>query len=158
MTKQDRRGAGAEFALRHAEESNDVSHAMSLHELKSLYYLKKEIKEQQRRIAELETLAINCSTKITGLPSGKGIADKIGNYAAQIADLKALLDLILKKCFYELNRLDRFIQNVDDPLLRQILTCRFVNGYSWRRIAYTVGGNNTPDELRIKMVRFLQKN
>ena len=40
MTKKQRQGAGAEFALRHAEESNDVSHAMSLHELKSLYYLK----------------------------------------------------------------------------------------------------------------------
>ena len=142
----------------YAEKSQNSEHAMTSRELKNLYYLKKEIKEQQRRIAELEAAATNCSTKITGLPSGKGISDKIGNYAAQIADLKALLDLILKKCFYELNRLDRFIQNVDDPLLRQILTCRFVNGYSWRRIAYTVGGNNTPDELRIKMVRFLQKN
>lgn len=44
-----------------------------------------------------------------GLPSGRGISDKIGNYAAQIADLKSLLDLNLKKCFYELNRLDRYI-------------------------------------------------
>ena len=105
---------------------------MTKKELSQLYYLKKEIKQQQRRIAELETVATNCSTKITGLPSGKGISDKIGNYAAQIADLKALLDLNLKKCFYELNRLDRFIQSVEDPLLRQILTCRFVNGYSWR--------------------------
>ena len=131
---------------------------MTKKELSQLYYLKKEIKEQQRRIAELEAVATNCSTKITGLPSGKGISDKIGNYAAQIADLKALLDLNLKKCFYELNRLDRFIQSVKDPLLRQILTCRFVNGYSWRKIAYTVGGNNTPDGLRVKMMRFLQKN
>ena len=131
---------------------------MTKKELSQLYYLKKEIKQQQRRIAELEAVATNCSTKITGLPSGKGISDKIGNYAAQIADLKALLDLNLKKCFYELNRLDRFIQSVKDPLLRQILTCRFVNGYSWRKIAYTVGGNNTPDGLRVKMMRFLQKN
>ena len=48
-------------------------------------------------------MAINCSTEITGLPTGKGISDKIGNYVAQIADLKALLDLNFKKCFYELN-------------------------------------------------------
>ena len=72
---------------------------MTKKELSQFYYLKREIKEQQRRIAELETLAINCSTKITGLPTGTGISDKIGNYAAQIADLKALLDLNLKKCF-----------------------------------------------------------
>ena len=130
---------------------------MTKKELSQLYYLKKEIKEQQRRLAELEAVAINCSTKITGLPTGKGISDKIGNYAAQIADLKALLDLNLKKCFYELNRLERFIQSIEDPILRQIMKFRFVNGYSWIKIAYTIGGNNTPDGIRIKVMRFLQK-
>ena len=122
-----------------------------------MYYLKKEIKEQQRRIAELEAAATNCSTKITGLPSGKGISDKIGNYAAQIADLKALLDLNLKKCFYELNRLDRFIQSVEDPLIRQILLYRFEKHMSWRQIARAIGGNNTSESLRKKLYRYLAK-
>ena len=112
---------------------------MTKKELSQLYYLKKEIKEQQRRIAELETLAINCSTKITGLPTGTGISDKIGNYAAQIADLKALLDLNLKKCFYELNRIDRFIQSVEDSQIRIILTLRYIQGLSWQKIAYAIG-------------------
>ena len=112
---------------------------------------------QKREIHKLETAAIACTAKITGLPSGRGISDKIGNYAAQIADLKGLLDLNLKKCFYELNRLDRYIQSVDDPLLRQIMTYRFVNGYSQSKISYTIGGSNTPDGLKIKMMRFLDK-
>ena len=112
---------------------------MTKKELSQLYYLKKEIKEQQRRIAELEALAINCSTKITGLPTGTGISDKIGNYAAQIADLKALLDLNLKKCFYELNRIDRFIQSVEDSQIRIILTLRYIQGLSWQKIAYAIG-------------------
>ena len=42
---------------------------MTKKELSQFYYLKREIKEQQRRIAELEAIAINCSTKITGLPT-----------------------------------------------------------------------------------------
>lgn len=130
---------------------------MTKKELSQLYYLKKEIKEQQRRLEELETAAMSCNAKITGLPHGTGISDKIGNYASQIADLKSLLDLNLKKCFYELNRLDRYIESVDDPLLRQIMTYRFINGYSWSKIAYMIGGNNTPDGLRIKMMRFLGK-
>lgn len=112
---------------------------MTKKELSQLYYLKKEIKEQQRRLAELEAVAINCSTKITGLPTGKGISDKIGNYAAQIADLKALLDLNLKKCFYELNRIDRFIQSVEDSQIRIILTLRYIQGLSWQKIAYAIG-------------------
>ena len=112
---------------------------MTKKELSQLYYLKKEIKEQQRRLAELEAVAINCSTKITGLPTGKGISDKIGNYAAQIADLKALLDLNLKKCFYDLNRIDRFIQSVEDSQIRIILTLRYIQGLSWQKIAYAIG-------------------
>ena len=155
MTKKDQRDAGPKFAPKYAEKSQKSERAMTSRELKNLYYLKKEIKEQQRRIAE--AVATNCSTKITGLPTGKGISDKIGNYAAQIADLKALLDLNLKKCFYELNRLDRFIQSVDDPLLRQILTCRFVNGYSWRKIAFQIGGGNSVDSVKKKLYRYLKK-
>lgn len=115
---------------------------MTKKELSQLYYLKKEIKEQQRRLAELEAVAINCSTKITGLPTGTGISDKIGNYAAQIADLKALLDLNLKKCFYELNRIDRFIQSVEDSQIRIILTLRYIQGLSWQKIAYAIGEND----------------
>ena len=130
---------------------------MTKKELSQLYYLKKEIKEQQRRLKELEILSTNCTAKVTGLPNGNGVSDKIANYATEIADLKSLLDLNLKKCFYELNRLDRFIQSIDDPLLRQIITYRFINGYSLAKISYTIGGNNTPDGLRIKMMRFLDK-
>ena len=139
------------------EDLGDSECTMTARELKNLYYLKKEIKEQQRRLAELEAAATNCSNKITGLPSGEGISDKVGKYATKIADLKTLLELNLEKSFYELNRLDRFIQSIEDSLLRQIITYRFVNGYSWSKIAFQIGGNNTPDGLRIKMMRFLRE-
>ena len=131
---------------------------MTKKELSQLYYLKKEIKQQQQRLEELETLATSCCISITGLPSGKGISDKIGNYASQIADLKGLLDLNLKKCFYELNRLDRYIQNVDDPLIKQVMIYRFISGYSWRKIAFQVGGNNSVDGLKKRLYRYLLNN
>ena len=112
---------------------------MTKKELSQLYYLKKEIKEQQRRLAELEETATNCSAQITGLPSGNGISDKTGNYAAQIADLRALLDSNLKKCFDELNRLNRYIQSVDDSQMRTILRLRYIRGLTWQRIAFEIG-------------------
>ena len=130
---------------------------MTKKELSQLYYLKKEIKEQQRRIAELEAAATNCSTKITGLPSGKGISDKIGNYAAQIADLKALLDLNLKKCFYEFNRLNRYIEEVEEPLIKQIMIYRFENQMSWMQIEKAMDGKNRAESLRKKLYRYLKK-
>lgn len=131
---------------------------MTKKELSQLYYLKKEIRQLEQRIKELETAATDCTAKITGLPHGTGINDKIGNYAAQIADLKALLDLNLKKCFYELNRLDRYIQSVNDPLVRQIILYRFENHMSWRQIERSIGGNNNSESLRKKLYRYLKNN
>ncbi len=129
---------------------------MTKKELSQLYYLKKEIKEQQRRLEELETIATSCTAKITGLPHGTGINDKIGNYAAQIADLKGLLDLNLKKCFYELNRLDRYIQSVDDSEMRIILTLRYSQGLSWQQIAEIMGTLGDGSTERKKHNRFLK--
>lgn len=130
---------------------------MTKKELSKLYYLKKEIEQLRRQIAELEAVATNCSTRITGLPSGKGISDKIGNYAAQIADLKALLDLNLKKCFYELNRLNRYIEEVDEQLIKQIMIYRFENQMSWMQIEKAMGGKNRAESLRKKLYRYLKK-
>ncbi len=128
---------------------------MTKKELSQLYYLRKEIKEQQRRLSELEALATNCTAKITGLPNGNGVSDKIANYATEIADLKSLLDLNLKKCFYELNRINRFISGIDDSLIRQIILYRFENLMSWKQIEIAIGGNNKAKSLRKKLYRYL---
>ena len=131
---------------------------MTKKELSQLYYLKKEIKEQQRRLKELEILSTNCTAKVTGLPNGNGVSDKIANYATEIADLKSLLDLNLKKCFYELNRLDRFIQSIDDAFIRQTVLYRFEKNMSWSQIARMLGGNNKAESIRKKLYRYLKKN
>lgn len=112
---------------------------MTKKELSQLYYLKKEIRHQQKRLEELETLATTCTAQITGMPHGMGINDKIGEYAAQIADLKGLLDLNLKKCFYELNRINRFIESVEDSQMRMILTLRYIQNLSWQKVAFAIG-------------------
>ncbi len=129
---------------------------MTKKELSQLYYLKKEIKEQQKRLSELEALATSCTAKITGLPNGNGVSDKIANYATEIADLKSLLDLNLKKCFYELNRLDRFISSVNDSEMRIILTLRYSQGLSWQQIAQNMGVLGDGSTERKKHNRFLK--
>ena len=130
---------------------------MTKKELSQLYYLNREIEEQQRRLAELEAGAILCNATITGMPKAHGVSDKIAKYVVEIADLKALLDLNLKKCFYELNRLNRYINSVDDSQIRIILALRYINGLSWRQIAFSIGGGNTEDGVKKMAYRFLNK-
>lgn len=91
------------------------------------------------------------------MPKGNGVSDKIANYAADIADLKTLLDLNTKKYYYEWNRLNRYIAGVDDSLTRMILTLRFINGLSWRQVAYSIGGNNTENSVKQIITRHLRK-
>lgn len=71
---------------------------MNKKELSQLYYLNREIEEQQRRLQELECLACSCTSQITGMPRARGVVDRLSGYVAEIADLKSLLDLNIKKC------------------------------------------------------------
>ncbi|GHU91447.1 hypothetical protein FACS1894202_12880 [Clostridia bacterium] len=112
---------------------------MNKKDLSQLYWLNREVEEQQRRLNELECLTTNCTSHITGLPRGNSMLDKLGGYAAEIADLRGLVDLNLKKCFYELNRLNRYINAVEDSQMRMILSLRYINGLTWQQIAVSIG-------------------
>ena len=139
------------------EDLGASEYTMTARELKNLYYLKKEIKEQQRRLAELEAAATNCSSEITGLPSGKGISDKVEKYAAKIAALKTLLEQNLEKNLCELNRLEKFIQTVEDSEIRTILALRYIRCLTWQKIAYMIGESDEQYPRR-KHNAFLRNN
>ncbi|MBP2655616.1 MAG: hypothetical protein H6Q73_3185 [Firmicutes bacterium] len=130
---------------------------MTKKELSQLYYLNREIGQLQVRLAELECLASSCTTIITGMPRASGISDKLSKYVAEIADLKSLLDLNLKKCFYELSRLNRYIQSVDDSEMRMILSLRYINGLSWNQVAASISVYASGDGVRKTHDRFLKK-
>ena len=131
---------------------------MTKADLSQLFYLNREIEQQKRRIAELEAAATNCNAKITGMPHVSGAADKIGDYASEIADLKCLIELNMQKCWYEVKRLNKYITSVEDCYLRHILMCRFVLGMTWTQVAIKVGGGNTADSVRKAVERFLEKS
>jgi len=131
---------------------------MTKKELSQLYYLNREIEEQHRRLQELEDIATSCTTQITGMPHISGISDKIGKYAAEIADLKGLLDLNLKKCFYELHKLNRYIQSIEDSQMRMILSLRYVNGFAWEQVAASISVYATEFSVKQAAHRYLKNN
>ena len=102
---------------------------MTKKELSQLYYLNHEIEQERRRLRELEAAATSVSPKITGLPHINKISDKTA-IAAQIADCRAVIEAKLKLSVVEYNRLNRFIASVDDSLMRQILSLRYLHGFS----------------------------
>lgn len=130
---------------------------MDKRELSQLYWLNREIEEQHRRLEELENLATSCTSRITGMPKSKGIIDKLSEYVAEIADLKWLIDLNLQKCFVELNRLNRFINSIEDGQMRMILSLRYINGLPWEQVAASISYSLSGESVRKAHDRFLSK-
>jgi hypothetical protein len=134
-----------------------VDTKMTVRELSQLYYLNCEIEQDKERLAELEAKATSSTFKITGLPHIKRIADKTA-LAIHIADMKEIIEAKLKRCMVEHDRLIRYINIIDDSLIRQILMFRYINGFSWLQISMHIGGGNTEDGVRMLHNRFLKKN
>lgn len=131
---------------------------MTKKEMSQLFHLNREIERDKARLAELEAAATGITQRITGLP-GNGIpGDKIARYASEIADLKAIIELNIQRCWYELNRLNRYIAEVEDSETRQILSLRFVNGLTWRQVAASMGEGYTEDYARKRAERFFENS
>lgn len=131
---------------------------MTKRELSQLYYLNREIAEQERRLKELESAAESATQRITGMPNGGGMMDKISHYATEIAYLKGIIQCSRDRCWYELAKLTEYINSVDDCLVRMVLTLRHVNGLSWLQVATSIGGDNTADGVRKIHDRYLENN
>lgn len=130
---------------------------MTLKELSQLYYLNREIEMDKRRLQELEVKAVSCSANLSGMPRSPGVSDRVGRYAADIVDLKGIIEAKLQQCIYERNRLERYISSIDDSLLRQIFTYRFINGLPWEQVAACIGPGYTAAAVRQVAHRYIKR-
>lgn len=123
---------------------------MTLKELSQLYWLRREVIMDARRLIELETMM----NGISGMTE-TGIKDRTGETAVEIEELRNILADKQYKALMERNKLEQYIASVDDSYMRQILTLRFVDGNSWKKVAMEMGGNNTADGIRKACRRFI---
>lgn len=126
---------------------------MTKRELMQLYYLEKEIRALENRIEELEREIENCTRILTDMPKNRNRNNKIAEIAAEIVDVKRLLDLKKQERIYMRNRILRYIQAIDNCEVRLIIEYRFVDGLSWRQVANRMGA--TAASVRMIADRFL---
>ena len=131
---------------------------MTLQELSQLYWLNREIELDVRRLRELQERALPGSPAAGGCTGSPAANDRVGLCAAELADLESVIREKLRLALAERCRLERYIASVDDSLLRQVFTLRFVSGLSWRQVAAGVGGGNTEDACRKAVRRYLERN
>ena len=129
---------------------------MTRKELSQLYYLQKEIRSDEQRLIDLETAATSITANLSGMPGGGRRSDKTA-IAAEIADLKAIIQAKRDMCVAHYNQIMRYVASVDDSIMRQIITLRNIDMLTWRQIAEKLGGGNTEDGVRMAYNRFVGK-
>ena len=105
--------------------------------LDQLRYLREEVDLLSQRIAELELAARGGAGRITGLP--RCALPAAGEWGARLAALRDRLENRRERCMMLLGELYAFIDDVDDSLMRQILTYRYIDGDTWQRVARRIG-------------------
>lgn len=90
--------------------------------------------------------------KIEGFPYPEYSRKKTLLYARK-ATLQLLEDDLLQKT----NEVEEFISSIDDSRMRRIINLRFLENFSWNRVADYIGGGNTEDSTRKTFTRFMEK-
>ncbi|MCC8043898.1 MAG: DUF1492 domain-containing protein [Clostridiales bacterium] len=119
--------------------------------------MNKEIAMDEKRLAQLEEQAKSVSSpKYDGMPHSHDAGSMTEKLVAEIVDLQAIIAAKHIQCIHEKQRLERYIEQIDDAYTRQIFELRFVERMAWDDVAYAVGGEDcTAGSVKKKCYRYV---
>ena len=126
-------------------------------ELSQIYYLNKELRMWQKELESLECQSLLRGQQLTGMPFVSGTADKTGDFATTIADIKNIIIGKQAEIQIQKKKIMTYIEQIEDSCMRQIIFYRCVSCMSWNNVAQEIGGNNTEDSVRMAFNRFFEK-
>lgn len=129
---------------------------MTLRELSQLYHLRREVYKEKKRLVELRARAENMGVQLSGMPHSIDVSDKVGEMATLLAYQERVIQEKITRCEIERILLEEYIAAVPDSLTRRIMTERFVNGKTWRKVADSVGG--TEDSAKKTCYRYINSH
>lgn len=129
---------------------------MTKSELEQIYYLNRELKMWEDELVRLRVRSLVASP----LPStshSTGISDKVAQRTEREMELEGRIQAKKDEIQDLRDRAVSYILTVQDSLMRQILFYYCVSLFGWKRVAYEIGGNNTPDGVRMMYNRFFER-
>ena len=90
--------------------------------------------------------------KVTGFPFPEYTKKK-----RALKQYRLQLQLMDEKLHDTLNKVDDYINSVEDSRIRRILRYRYIDDMNWVQVAHQMGKNHTPDSCRKVVERFLEK-
>lgn len=135
---------------------------MNKKQLSQIRYVKNEIEILRKQLAEI-TCRVATDT-VTGSDPHFPYTERTftisgidyDEYHQKAQKLQRRLEKRVKQLVQLIEDTYEYIENIDDSLIRQIITLRHINGLTWEQVAARIGGNNTADSVRMMHDRFLR--
>lgn len=129
---------------------------MSLQELNEHFELRDRLAKAKDILASLHDAIYPKSPAMTGMPHGSGVSDRVGNLAAEIADMSASIKALETEIEQSETKILEFISGIDDDQTRLIFRLRFIRGLTWKEVASIIGGHNTEVGVKTACYRYLE--
>ena len=106
--------------------------------LSRAYSLRRRIAAKEMHLEERRTQAEHITTDLTGMPKGSGASSPVERVAVQIADLSWELEQDWLDVLAYQEEIRRTIDLVEDPVVAQVLSARYISYLTWRKVAETL--------------------
>ena len=103
--------------------------------LQRAFNLRRRIAAKETHLEELRTQAEHITADLTGMPRGSGPSSPVERVAVQIADLSWEIELDWLDLLQYQAEIRKTIERVEDPLVVQVLSARYISYMPWRKIA-----------------------
>ena len=99
--------------------------------LNKLYWLKKEIEQLEMQIKELTILS---AMAMSGMPSGNTVSSPVEKFYDRLEKLRTKLQSKLTEYVTEKERIEDYIENIEDAEVRVIARLRFIDNEDFQKI------------------------
>ena len=133
---------------------------MTREELSQIYYINKEIVMWEKELEHIREASLMKSKEITDMPfaNTNETGDPVAELAMKMLDIEMIIVGKKKELEYKRMEILKFINDVDDSMLRMIIKYRCIDCLSWNNVAAKIGGGNTEDSCRMQFNRMFKKD
>lgn len=133
---------------------------MTKSDLEQLTLLNSEISRDLERLQELYALLTGCTSSIRGLPYIGLLrgSDRTDKFVSMIDVLEQQIkERVLDSAALYI-QIWSYINTIHDPLVRQIIALRYIDGLPWQQVANNIGGGISVSGVRMILDRYLAAN
>lgn len=128
---------------------------MTLQELNQHLDLLAQLNEAEDMLEALRAAACPGAQNLSGMPHAPGVRDKVGDLAAEIADMATSVDGLRSEVEASEATIMPFIIAIRDNQTRLVFRLRFLRGLTWKEVATVIGGRNSEDSVKMVCYRYL---